>query len=186
MSQLSVYNDKNAEQSTDYVDFDKIAAELKRIGVQFERWSAAREFADDADSETVLDAYQEPIERLKQRYRFRSVDVIGLKPDHPDKAALRQKFLDEHTHDDFEIRFFVEGKGLFYLHVGDKVYAVLCERGDLISVPADTTHWFDMGENPDFKCIRFFTTEDGWVATFTGDEIAQRFPSFDRYLAGRG
>ncbi|WP_031432657.1 1,2-dihydroxy-3-keto-5-methylthiopentene dioxygenase [Methylomarinum vadi] len=185
MSQLTVYNDRSAEPGRQFSDFDDIAAQLQQIGVQFERWQASQEFAEDADGDTVLAAYRDSIDRLRQQYRFQSVDVIGLKPSHPDKAALRQKFLDEHTHDDFEIRFFVEGSGLFYLHVDDKVYAVLCERGDLISVPANVTHWFDMGENPDFKCIRFFTTEDGWVARFTGDDIAKRFPSYDQYRAGR-
>jgi 1,2-dihydroxy-3-keto-5-methylthiopentene dioxygenase len=97
---------------------------------------------------------------------------------------MRQKFLAEHTHADFEVRFFVDGSGLFYLHVGDRVYMVLCERGDLISVPADTTHWFDMGSNPSFKCIRFFTTPDGWVGSFTGSGIAGRFPDYDSHVAG--
>jgi len=60
---------------------------------------------------------------------------------------------------------------------------VLCEPGDLISVPAHTTHWFDMGARPDFKCIRFFTTPDGWVGRFTGSDIATRFPDFDRICA---
>jgi 1,2-dihydroxy-3-keto-5-methylthiopentene dioxygenase len=40
-----------------------------------------------------------------------------------------------------------------------------------------------MGENPYFKCIRLFTTEDGWVAEFTGSNIAKSFPSFDQYVA---
>jgi 1,2-dihydroxy-3-keto-5-methylthiopentene dioxygenase len=40
-----------------------------------------------------------------------------------------------------------------------------------------------MGENPDLKCIRFFTTPDGWVAEFTGKPLAEKFPSFDEYLA---
>jgi len=108
---------------------------------------------------------------------------VSLTADHPDKAAFRQKFLAEHTHSDFEVRFFVGGRGLFYLHLGDKVYMVLCEKGDLISVPANTTHWFDMGENPAFKCIRFFTTADGWEGHFTGSDIAGRFPSFDEVAA---
>jgi 1,2-dihydroxy-3-keto-5-methylthiopentene dioxygenase len=56
------------------------------------------------------------------------------------------------------------------------VYAVLCEKNDLISVPANTPHWFDMGPNPDFCAIRLFNNPDGWVAHFTGDEIAARFP----------
>ena len=43
-------------------------------------------------------------------------------------GEMRQKFLNEHTHADFEVRFFVDGSGLFYLHVGDRVYLVLCEK----------------------------------------------------------
>jgi 1,2-dihydroxy-3-keto-5-methylthiopentene dioxygenase len=40
-----------------------------------------------------------------------------------------------------------------------------------------------MGEAPHFKCIRLFTTPEGWVATFTGSAIAQSFPTLDQYLA---
>ena len=114
-------------------------------------------------------------------YGFESVDVIALRPDHPDRQALRQKFLDEHTHSDFEVRFFVEGKGLFYIHAEDKIYGVMCEQGDLISVPAGAKHWFDMGAEPDFKCIRLFTTPEGWVANYTGDAIAKSFPTFEAF-----
>ena len=34
---------------------------------------------------------------------------------------MRQKFLSEHTHDDDEVRFFVEGAGAFYLRNDDTV-----------------------------------------------------------------
>ncbi len=118
------------------------------------------------------------VDGLMQEYAFKSVDVVSLNPNHPDKTALRAKFLDEHTHSDFEVRFFVDGQGLFYIHTGGKVYGVLCEKGDLISVPANTPHWFDMGENPHFKCIRLFTTPEGWVAQYTGDTIASGYPQF--------
>ena len=59
---------------------------------------------------------------------------------------------------------------------GGKVYAALCEKDDLISVPASTRHWFDMGPNPSFTAIRLFNNPEGWVADFTGDNIAGRFP----------
>ena len=183
MSALTIYPADRPQQSHTSRDFASIAERLGGIGVQFERWQAEAEFGNAAEAQDVLNAYQGSIERLKQQYGFQSVDVISLKADHPNKNQLRQKFLAEHTHSDFEVRFFVEGRGLFYLHVEDQVYAVLCEQGDLISVPANTTHWFDMGENPDFKCIRLFTTEDGWVAQFTGSDIAQAFPTLDQYLA---
>ena len=161
---------------------EAIAAALGELGVQFERWQANQPLGDDADQDAVLAAYSADVDKLNERYGFQSVDVVALGPDHPQKAEMRQKFLAEHTHGDFEVRFFVDGSGLFYLHVGDRVYMVLCEKGDLISVPANTTHWFDMGANPNFKCIRFFTTPDGWVGNFTGSDIATRFPDYDSYV----
>ena len=65
------------------------------------------------------------------------------------------------------------------MHIADRVYSVLCEKGDLISVPAGTKHWFDMGPNPEFTAIRLFNNPEGWVANFTGDDIAGRFPMLD-------
>lgn len=184
MSALTVYADNRPDSGETIADFTEIQKRLDGIGVQFERWTANCELAADADQEAVIAAFSDSIDRLKQQYGFRAVDVVNLSPDHPDKAAFRQKFLAEHTHDDFEVRFFIDGRGLFYLHVDAKVYAVLCEKGDLISVPANTTHWFDMGESPSFKCIRLFTTPEGWVASFTGNEIAKSFPTFDQYING--
>lgn len=183
MSRLTIYDDETVQAEQTLTDFDAIRDALADIGVQYERWQAAVELPADADQDTVLNAYADSIERLKAQYGFQSVDVVSLQPDHPKKAEFRQKFLNEHVHSDFEVRFFVDGSGLFYIHQNGKVYATLCERGDLISVPANTTHWFDMGTSPYFKCIRLFTTEDGWVADFTGDDIAARFPDYDSFVA---
>jgi 1,2-dihydroxy-3-keto-5-methylthiopentene dioxygenase len=185
MTALTIYRDDREGTPQTVLALEAIVAELAAIGVQFERWETDQPLAPDAGQDEVLAVYRQAVDALNAKYGFQSIDVVSLGPDHPERAVLRQKFLAEHTHADFEVRFFVAGRGLFYLHVGDKVYLVLCEQGDLISVPANTTHWFDMGESPDFKCIRFFTTPDGWQGNFTGSDIATRFPSFDAYLAGR-
>ena len=182
MSVLTIYPENQPEQFQIFRDLDTISQSLREIGVQFERWEAEATLPSDADSESILNAYKPSVDRLILEHGFQSSDVIRLKPDHPDRAALRQKFLNEHTHSEFEVRFFVEGKGLFFLHPNDKVYAVLCERGDLISVPDGVKHWFDMGETPSFTCIRLFTNPEGWVAQFTGDPIAGRFPTPDQFV----
>jgi 1,2-dihydroxy-3-keto-5-methylthiopentene dioxygenase len=183
MSRLAIYDESGNQLGRGESDHRAIADTLAELGVRFERWVASAPLSADAGQEEVLEAYADDVKRLSEEYGFQSVDVVSLGPEHPQKAEMRQKFLAEHTHGDFEVRFFVDGKGLFYLHVGDKVYLVLCEQGDLISVPANTTHWFDMGENPDFKCIRLFVIPDGWVGEFSGSDIAGRFPSFDQFLA---
>lgn len=183
MSILSIYRLEGVTHPETISDFAAIQSRLAQQGVQLERWEASQPLSPEAGQEEVLAAYRESIDRLNDRFGFQSMDVVSVRPDHPDKAALREKFLDEHTHADFEVRFFVEGKGLFYLHLGEQVYLVLCQQGDLISVPANTPHWFDMGENPNFRCIRFFTRPNGWVGNFTGSDIAKSFPDFDQYLS---
>lgn len=181
MSFMKIY-DAEAREIGVVAAHAAIAEQLAGIGVVFERWEASRPLQPESTQQEVLDAYADQVARLNENYGFSTVDVVALRPDHPEREALRRKFLDEHTHDDFEVRFFVEGRGLFYLHVNGRVYAVLCEQGDLISVPAGTRHWFDMGSVPNFKCIRFFTTPEGWVGNFTGSNIAHGFPTFDNLV----
>ena len=182
MTTVSIYADDGRGSPETLTDFGVIAARLGEVDVLMERWRLSAPLPAGASSEQVLAAYTADIETLEERYGFASVDVVAMTPDHPKRDEMRRKFLSEHTHADFEVRFFVEGRGLFYLHIGGSVYVVLCTEGDLISVPADTTHWFDMGTSPSFRCIRFFTTPEGWVGEFTGSDIATRFPDFDTYV----
>ncbi len=180
MSVLTIYAENSPIRGERFSEFLEIESKLKTIGVLFERWQIGAGLEPVlTDDESVLNAYSDYISRLKKQFGFQTADVIKLDASHPDKIALRQKFLAEHTHSEFEVRFFVEGRGLFYLHIGEQVYGVLCEQGDLISVPANVTHWFDMGENPHLACIRLFTNPDGWIANFTGSNIATTFPTLE-------
>jgi 1,2-dihydroxy-3-keto-5-methylthiopentene dioxygenase len=177
MSRLRIYDEtRPATPLAEHTAADDIARELRQVGVRFERWQANAPIAPGASQEAVIAAYREDIDRLRREGGYQAVDVISLAPDHPDRATLRQKFLSEHTHSEDEVRFFVAGSGQFTLHLGGKVYDILCEAGDLIGVPDGTPHWFDMSESPYFVAIRLFTNKEGWVANFTGTDIAERFP----------
>ena len=179
MSRLRIFNDTAPEAPLlDTQDGALITDELNKIGVTFERWQATQDVAPGASQDEVFAAYRADIDRLVAERGFKSVDVASIAPDNPNRAELRKKFLDEHFHKEDEVRFFVAGSGLFTLHVGDKVYEIECVKDDLIAVPDSTTHWFDMGEEPSFVAIRFFTEPDGWVGHFTGTDIAQKFPRY--------
>lgn len=182
MSLLSIHPEHKPSRVELVRDPDAIAERLGKIGVRFERWSADKDLGAGASQDEILDAYRAQVTRLQEAHGFQSADVISITPDYPQKAELRAKFLREHTHSEFEIRFFVEGRGLFFLHPDDHVYGVLCERGDLLSVPAHVKHWFDLGAVPELKCIRLFTTPEGWVAEYTGSDIAEGFPRLEAYL----
>ena len=177
MSRLRIFDESEPQTARlTLAEHPTIAAELGKIGVRFEQWETNQPIAPGASQDEVIAAYRSDIDRLMDEAGYQAVDVISLTPDHPDRAMLRQKFLNEHTHSEDEVRFFVAGSGQFTLHLDHKVYDILCEQGDLIGVPGGARHWFDMSESPCFVAIRLFTNKEGWVANFTGDEIATRFP----------
>jgi 1,2-dihydroxy-3-keto-5-methylthiopentene dioxygenase len=177
---LRVYDDNDPKAlQLDTSDGATIAAELNAIGVRFERWAADATLPKGSDQQTVLDAYRSSIDKLVAECGYQTMDVIRLERGTPNTEPIRKKFLDEHQHSEDEVRFFVEGRGAFYLHVNGRVYQTICVKGDLISVPAGTKHWFDMGSDPEFTAIRLFNNQEGWVANFTGDAIASGFPTLD-------
>ncbi len=176
MSQLSLFDARTGTLLNQTSEVALITELLGYAGVLFRQWPTPAVLSAQSSAEQILQAYQAQITQLQQQEGYQTVDVISLSPDHPDKAALRQKFLAEHTHSEDEVRFFVRGQGLFCLHIQDKIYQVLCCQQDLIAVPAGTPHWFDMGSAPDFAAIRLFNNASGWVANFTGSDIANRFP----------
>jgi 1,2-dihydroxy-3-keto-5-methylthiopentene dioxygenase len=180
MSHLSVYADNRPGKAILKTSrFTDIKQSLADAGILLERWSAQAEITDATANAAILAAYRHEIDKLVAERGYQTVDVVSMHPQHPDKDAFRQKFLAEHTHSEDEVRFFVRGQGLFIIHKDGQVYSMLCEKDDLISVPANTRHWFDMGPNPRFTAIRLFNNQEGWVAKFTGDEIAKRFPLLD-------
>lgn len=180
MSRLRIFNDDAPDTPVfETRDHAEMAARLKEIGVRFEQWEASKPVEPGATPEAVMDAYRADIDRICAENGFQTIDVVSIAPDNPNKDAARAKFLDEHYHEEDEVRFFVGGSGLFTLHPDKRVFEVLCEEGDLISVPDRTKHWFDMGPEPSFIAIRFFKQPDGWVGHFTGTDIAQRFPRLE-------
>lgn len=179
MSRLRLYAEEHPEAVLlETSEQDRIACALGEQGVRFERWPTHLR-QDALASDEILALYGAQIQQLQQQGGYAACDVVRLTPDHPQRSELRSRFLDEHVHQEDEVRFFVSGAGLFSLHIGNLVYEVLCEQGDLISVPGGTPHWFDMGPKPSFTAIRLFTDPAGWVAHFTGSDLADRFPRYE-------
>ena len=180
MSQLTVYSDQDpGAHEAMYAEPGQIRATLATHGVEFARVTALAEIDPGADADAVLAAYAPFIAAQKAELGYQTADVIRIVRGAADGPALRAKFLREHTHTEDEARLFAEGRGAFYLHLGGKVLVVVCERGDYLRVPAGTRHWFDTGPDPELTAVRLFIEPAGWVASFTGETIADRFPRFE-------
>lgn len=153
---------------------------LNERGVFFDQWQADVVFEDTANQEEILKAYESSLTPFMNAGGYQTADVITINKLTENYEAIRAKFLAEHTHSEDEIRFFVDGEGLFWFNLeNEPVFNLLCEKGDLISVPAGTKHWFDAGENNPFvKAIRIFIDMSGWVPIYTESGLEQRFSTF--------
>ncbi|MFJ3487346.1 1,2-dihydroxy-3-keto-5-methylthiopentene dioxygenase [Pseudomonas sp. NPDC090202] len=180
MSILSVYHVSSPDLPNKVLTHaEDIASTLAEHGVVFEQWQASAPVTQSTGHEEMIAAYRAPIDRLMTGRGYSDIEVVSINSDHPQKAELRAELLEEHQRDEDVVRFFVSGRGLFNLHIGDFIYAVLCEKNDLILLPAGTRHWFDMGEHPRFVAIRLFNGAAGGAPTFTGDSIASQFPRLE-------
>lgn len=156
MSALTIFSDTDAGQPVwQSRDADAIARQLNAINVRFERWQADRDLSAAPSAEEVLAAYQHELDKLVAEKGYQSWDVVSMRADNPQKDALRTKFLSEHTHGEDEVRFFVEGAGLFCLHVDGRIFQILCERMTCCRcLPACRTGstWVPSRISPPFAC----------------------------------
>jgi 1,2-dihydroxy-3-keto-5-methylthiopentene dioxygenase len=125
-------------QTTDPIQslsgFDDIRTFLSQAGIVLERWDVSG-VDKRTDGTQLLAQFHDSIEALKQREGYQSADVIALTPDHKDRIALREKFLQEHTHSEDEVRLFVHGSGTFFVPVGNQVVKLVCHAGICCASP---------------------------------------------------
>jgi len=144
-------------------------------GIDHERWTPSHPLGDGASAGEVLAAYAAEIERLKARDGYVAADVIDVRPETPGLDAMLEKFRREHWHDEDEVRFILEGRGVFFVHPpGGEVFAIEVGPGDLIRVPRGTWHWFDLCAERRIRAIRLFQDPAGWTPRYTESGIDAR------------
>ena len=112
-------------------------------------------------------AYQPKMDELKSERGYIEQDQVELRPDTPNLEAICQKFDDEHLHSEDEVRFVLEGEGIFDIRSrDDRWMRVKVEAGDLIVVPADRYHRFELTSLQTIHCVRLFQDTSGWVPQY--------------------
>jgi len=164
------------EQKRKIDDPAEVTAFLAEADIDYERWTPSRPVSDSASAEDVLDAYRTEIDALKARGGYVTADVVDVKPDTPGLDAMLLKFSREHWHDEDEVRFILEGRGVFHVHPKDgPVFAIEVEKGDLIRVPRGTWHWFDLCADRRIRAIRLFQDVAGWTPRYTESGVDKGF-----------
>ena len=153
---------------------EAVSTYLKKHGVTYEFWGVERldghlkkSYAlSPQEQQTILDLYAREISDLKTRQGYLTQDMVVLSSATPNIDAMLAKFRREHHHTEDEVRFVVDGSGVFTIRRNDLIFDVTVAAGDLLVVPAYTRHWFDLTIERKVKCIRIFKDSAGWVSIY--------------------
>lgn len=158
------------------VDFGEARDYLVGIGIEYERWNTDVALAAGATSEQILNAYSSEIARLKKTGGYTTADVIDINAETPGLDAMLAKFKIEHWHDEDEVRYILDGRGLFHIHPQQyPVVVVEVGEGDLIRVPRGTRHWFDLCGDRRIRAIRLFQDTSGWTPHYTDSGADRKY-----------
>ncbi len=156
------------DQKRDLSDFSEVKAYLAKLGIGFERWDTGHDLSDSVPAGKILESYAQEISQLKASGGYQTADVIDIKSDTPNLQIMLDKFNREHWHDEDEVRFIIEGHGIFHINPRTSpVIAIEVEKGDLMRVPAGTLHWFDLCGDRRIRAIRLFQDPSGWTPRYS-------------------
>jgi 1,2-dihydroxy-3-keto-5-methylthiopentene dioxygenase len=149
---------------------------LAGINIDYEVWEPSHPVGPDAPNEEILSAYSAEIDKLKARGGYVIADVLNVTPHTPGLDAMLARFNREHWHDEDEVRFIIQGRGIFHVHPKNApVVAIEVGAGDLIRVPRGTWHWFDLCGDRQIRAIRLFQDKAGWTPQYTDSGVDAGF-----------
>jgi 1,2-dihydroxy-3-keto-5-methylthiopentene dioxygenase len=176
------------ENDTTLTDLDAIAAELAPLNIQLSHWPVGddallqallqKAALDDSEKEQVLQRIDRYFQQLKAAAGYTCRDLVVLHPNVPNLDTMLAKFNKVHTHADDEVRYIVEGEGIFGFVQPDGTQVELTvQPEEYINVPAGTEHWFYLTETKRIKAVRYFIGTEGWVPEYTGTPIKLSQPA---------
>ncbi|WP_016949113.1 acireductone dioxygenase [Anabaena sp. PCC 7108] len=170
------------ENGTFYTDLMNISQELAPLNIQINHWTVAnnpeikgllaQDSLNEQEKEQVLKALDSYFEQLKQIAGYTTRDLVVLHSGIPNLDGLLAKFEKIHTHADDEVRYIIDGEGIFgFVLPDDSQVELTVQPEEYINVPAGTEHWFYLTPVKRVKAVRYFITTEGWTPQYTGREI---------------
>ena len=176
MAVLCLENGKNYTQLTD------IQQRLNPLNISLNLWSVgdnpsllnllAKLALDEQEKEQVLQELDHYFRQLQESAGYQSRDLIVLHAHVPNLDNFLAKFELCHTHADDEVRYIIDGEGVFGFVCPDGSQMELTVQAEeYINVPAGTEHWFHLTANKRIKAVRYFSGTEGWTPEYTGTKI---------------
>ena len=128
---------------------------------------------DDDEKQAALDAVAHRLDELRAAHGYSTCDMIVIHEDVPGLGEMLARFEKIHYHTDDEVRYILAGRGYFgFVDRAGGQFMLEVTAGDYINVPANTEHWFTLGDSPRIKAVRYFIDTSGWSPVYTNRPVA--------------
>jgi 1,2-dihydroxy-3-keto-5-methylthiopentene dioxygenase len=180
MSSLTVYHQSSPEYPNKLLTHvEDIASTLAAVGVQFSQVQVAQPVTAGTASDELMAASRVQIDQLMTLHGYASAEVLSLCDERGEGSELARGLRQEQSCQPAHLHYYLAGRGLLALHIGEYVYSLLCEKNDLLLLPAGTVHWFDGGEHPRFAVLRLFDSPQVPVFVPVEGDFAAAFAGLD-------
>lgn len=123
---------------------------------------------DEGGKATVVQAVGALVLDECLAHGYQSMDLVVLHPQTDGLQAALAHFAQPHTHADDEVRYILEGEGLFgFFDAQGHELVLKVVPGDYLRIPAGVEHRFTLTASRRIKALRLFSDTAGWVAQFT-------------------
>lgn len=110
------------------------------------------------------------VEKIKAEHGYVDHDVVELSPSTPNLEAICAKFDREHFHTEDEVRFVLEGAGVFDVRDdANEWIRIEVSEGDIILIPAHKFHRFYLTDRQHIRCMRLFVNHEGWSPMYRAE-----------------
>ena len=159
-----------------------IQEQLEALNIQLQRWPIGENTSisfllnqpslTESEKECVLQSLDHYFEKLRTDSGYHSRDLIVLHPDTPNLDSLLEKFSPPHTHAEDEVRYIVDGEGIFgFITPDGQQMELTIQAKEYINVPANTPHWFYLTPQRRVKAVRYFSGTEGWVPEYINETV---------------
>ncbi|MCW7508557.1 cupin domain-containing protein [Leptospira levettii] len=158
-------------------DKDQVKAFLTQKGLVYESYKTPESLdlilgqkgLSDAEKEEILSGLEYRFDQLKKEHGYKANDLVVLHDEVPGINDVLAKFDKLHIHTDEEVRYIIDGSGIFGFIIDGERFEVHVGKGDFISIPANTNHWFTLDKNLRIKAVRYFKDNSGWTPVYVDE-----------------
>ena len=137
MSCLTVYHQSSPEHPNKLLSHvEDIASTLAAVGVQFSQVAVQQPVIAGTASAEVIAASRVQIDQLMSTHGYAAAEVLSLCDERGEGSELARALRQEQLCPSAHLHYYLAGRGVLALHIGEYVYSLLCEKNDLVLLPA--------------------------------------------------